>query len=153
MEKHYHDAFSGAPPLTSNGTLLLLSRLWGAMAAQAQDDSYRWTEQNGVYTLTGTAQKGEIATIKVGSFYASDDHADATVYFHASGIDSQKDNISLFYPIKQDGTGSDTQHRELIQEGWNDVYLTAQHVEGTTKQPHCPADKHDPPRRSHEQHL
>lgn len=102
------------------------------MAAQAQDDSYRWTEQNGVYTLTGTAQKGEIATIKVGSFYASDDHADATVYFHASGIDSQKDNISLFYPIKQDGTGSDTQHRELIQEGWNDVYLTAQHVEGTT---------------------
>jgi len=140
MEKHYHDAFSGAPPLTSNGTLLLLSRalflvlcsLWGAMAAQAQDDSYRWTEQNGVYTLTGTAQKGEIATIKVGSFYASDDHADATVYFHASGIDSQKDNISLFYPIKQDGTGSDTQHRELIQEGWNDVYLTAQHVEGTT---------------------
>lgn len=140
MEKHYHDAFSGAPPLTSNGTLLLLSRalflvlcsLWGAMAAQAQDDSYHWTEQNGVYTLTGTAQKGEIATIKVGSFYASDDHADATVYFHASGIDSQKDNISLFYPIKQDGTGSDTQHRELIQEGWNDVYLTAQHVEGTT---------------------
>ena len=140
MEKHYHDAFSGAPPLTSNGTLLLLSRalflvlcsLWGAMAAQAQDDSDRWTEQNGVYTLTGTAQKGEIATIKVGSFYASDDHADATVYFHASGIDSQKDNISLFYPIKQDGTGSDTQHRELIQEGWNDVYLTAQHVEGTT---------------------
>lgn len=140
MEKHYHDAFSGAPPLTSNGTLLLLSRalflvlcsLWGAMAAQAQDNSYRWTEQNGVYTLTGTAQKGEIATIKVGSFYASDDHADATVYFHASGIDSQKDNISLFYPIKQDGTGSDTQHRELIQEGWNDVYLTAQHVEGTT---------------------
>lgn len=101
MEKHYHDAFSGAPPLTSNGTLLLLSRalflvlcsLWGAMAAQAQDDSYRWTEQNGVYTLTGTAQKGEIATIKVGSFYASDDHADATVYFHASGIDSQKDNF------------------------------------------------------------
>ena len=140
MEKHYHDAFSGAPPLTSNGTLHVLSRvlflvlcgLWGVTAAQAQDDSYRWVEQNGVYTLTGTAQKGEIATIKVGSFYAPDDHGDATVYFHASGIDTQKDKISLFYPINQDGTGSDTQHGGRIQEGWNNVYLTAQHVEGTT---------------------
>ena len=102
------------------------------MAAQAQDNSYRWVEQNGVYTLTGTAQKGEMATIKVGSFYAPDGYSNATVYFQASGIDTNKDNITLFYPINQDGAGSITQHRARIQEGWNDVYLTAQHVEGTT---------------------
>ena len=104
----------------------------GSNAAQAQDDSYRWTEQNGVYTLTGTAQKGEIATLKsVRSMPRMTTQMPPCISMPVASI-AKKDNISLFYPIKQDGTGSDTQHRELIQEGWNDVYLTAQHVEGTT---------------------
>lgn len=71
MKKHYLDAFSGAPPLTPNGTLHVLSRvlflvlcsLWGAMAAQAQDNAtYPVAAMSNIYDINGDGKMEFLGT-------------------------------------------------------------------------------------------
>lgn len=70
MEKYYHDAFSGAPPLTPNGTLHVLSRvlflvfcgLWGAMAAQAQDYTHPVAALSNIYDINGDGKMEFLGT-------------------------------------------------------------------------------------------
>ena len=91
------------------------------------EDTYRWVEKDGVYTLAGTPKKGDIATIKVGVYYSAPENGANTIWFTVSGIDPATDAITAFYPVERNGRVSDTQHALRVTEGWNDVILTATH--------------------------
>ncbi len=133
MEKHYPDAFSGPPLARSRQHVrpllrtlcLALCCLWGTAIALA-DDTFRWVEKDGVYTLTGTATYGETATIKVGSFYHSKYHPGSiAISYVVSGISSSF-NIKLYErTIRENGAGSAVNQGDILKYGINDVYLEA----------------------------